>query len=160
LHHSFEAPNDTPGAAKSKTLTFDVVFSSFTLVAGNNVRNPKSPTALGGEIVEHDQLVSGGQHAGDDLFSCVVVSAPPAATPGRLRRHIPGAGGDITAQTTAVPGPSPKDLALPGGAGTYRNIGGDATLAEFGARRGEADAARAEPCSPRRGSLTQRQSPA
>ncbi len=39
--------------------------------------------------------------------------------------------GNIAAQTVAIPGPAPKDLALTGGTGTYRNIGGDGTLVEF-----------------------------
>src|SRR6266699_152132 len=69
-----------PSAAKSKTLTFTVVFSPFSLVAANNVRNPKSPFALGDEIVAHDQLFSRGKHVGDDVFSCVLVSVPPAVT--------------------------------------------------------------------------------
>ena len=41
-------------------------------------------------------------------------------------------GGNIAAQTTAVPGPAPKELALTGGTGAYRNVGGDGTLVEFG----------------------------
>jgi hypothetical protein len=45
-------------------------------------------------------------------------------------------GGNITAQTTAVPGPPPKQLALTGGTGTYRTIGGDGTLVEFAAGNG------------------------
>src|SRR5512132_3762448 len=32
-----------PGTPRSKTLTFDVVFSPFTLVAANNERDPNSP---------------------------------------------------------------------------------------------------------------------
>ena len=35
-----------PSAAKPKTLTFIVMFSPFTLVAANNVRDPHSPIAL------------------------------------------------------------------------------------------------------------------
>jgi hypothetical protein len=34
--------------------------------------------------------------------------------------------------TTAVPGPTPKQLAVTGGTGTYNNAGGDRTLVEFG----------------------------
>lgn len=40
-----------PTAAKSNTLTFDVVFSPFTLIAANNVRDPNAPFSLGDEIV-------------------------------------------------------------------------------------------------------------
>jgi hypothetical protein len=119
-------------AAKSKTLTFDVVFSPFSPVAANNVRNPKSPFALGDEIVSHDQLFSRGQRAGDDAFSCVVVSVPPAATLANCSAVFRLAGGTIAAQTTAIPGPAPKNLALTGGTGIYRNISGEGTLVEFG----------------------------
>jgi hypothetical protein len=37
---------------------------------------------------------------------------------------------------TATPGPGAKPIALTGGTGTYRNIGGDGTLVEFGNGRG------------------------
>ena len=120
-----------PSPAKSKTLIFDVVFSPFSPVAANNVRNPHSPFALGDELVSHDQLFSRGQHVGDDLFSCVLVSVPPAVTLANCTAIFRLPGGNITAQTTAVPGPAPKDLALTGGTGTYRNAGGDGTLVEF-----------------------------
>jgi len=120
-----------PSAAKSKTLIFHVVFSPFSPVAANNVRNPNSPFALGDELVSHDQLFTRGQHVGDDLFSCVLVSVPPAVTLANCTAIFRLPGGNITAQTTAVPGPAPKDLALTGGTGTYRNAGGDGTLVEF-----------------------------
>ena len=42
----------------------------------------------------------------------------------------------IAVQTTAVPGPAPKRLAVTGGTGTYRNVGGDGTLVEFGNGKG------------------------
>jgi hypothetical protein len=35
-----------------------------------------------------------------------------------------------------LPGPAPKDLALTGGTGHYRNVGGDGTLVEFGNGKG------------------------
>jgi hypothetical protein len=125
-----------PSAAKSKTLTFDVVFSPFSPVAADNTRNPNSPFALGDEIVSHDQLFSQGQHAGDDVFSCVIVSVPPAATLANCTAIFRVPGGNITAQTPAVPGPAPRELALTGGTGTYRNIAGDGTLVEFGNGKG------------------------
>ena len=109
-----------------------MVFSPFSPVAANNTRNPNSPFALGNEIVSHDQLFSRGQHAGDDVFSCVIVSVPPAATLATCTAIFRLPGGNITAQTPAVPGPAPKDLALTGGTGTYRDAGGEGTLVEFG----------------------------
>jgi hypothetical protein len=119
-----------PSAATSKTLIFVVVFSPFTLIAANNVRNPHSPVALGDEVVFHDQLFSRGQHVGDDAGSCVVVALPQILNNCSAMFRVPG--GNITAQFTAIPGPAPKDVALTGGTGTYRNIGGDGTLVEFG----------------------------
>src|SRR5919108_6197300 len=65
-----------PSTAGSKTLTFDVVFSPFTFVALNNVRDPNSPFALGDEVVFHDQLFSNGKRVGEDVGHCVIVSLP------------------------------------------------------------------------------------
>jgi hypothetical protein len=45
-------------------------------------------------------------------------------------------GGTIAAQFANAPGPAPKDLALTGGTGSYRNIGGEGTLVEFGNSKG------------------------
>ena len=36
-----------PSTHKAKTLTFDVVFSPFSPIAANNVRDPNSPLPLG-----------------------------------------------------------------------------------------------------------------
>jgi hypothetical protein len=120
-----------PSAATSTTLTFDVVFSPFTPVAANNVRDPNSPFALGDEIVFHDQLLASGKQVGDDLGSCVIVSpAPELLNSCTMVIRLPG--GDITAQFATSPGPAPKPLALTGGTGTYRNVGGEGTLVEFG----------------------------
>ncbi len=121
---------EAPSAATSKTLIFDVVFSPFTLIAANNVRNPHSPVALGDEVIFHDQLFSRGHHVGDDAGSCVVVALPQILNNCSAVFRVPG--GNITAQFTAIPGPAPKDLALTGGTGIYRSIGGDGTAVEFG----------------------------
>jgi allene oxide cyclase-like protein len=121
--------------AKSNTLTFDVVFSPFTLVAANNARDPNSPFALGDEIVFHDRLLAHARQVGDSLGSCVVVAVSPDILANCTAVfRVPG--GNITAQFPNVPGPAPKDLALTGGTGKYRNIGGDGTLVEFGNGRG------------------------
>ena len=125
-----------PSPAESHTLVFKVVFSPFEPVQANNVRNPHSRFALGDEIVAHDHLFSHGRHAGDDALSCVIVAVQPDITLAncagvfRLRR------GTIAFQTTAIPGPKPKDLAVTGGTGIYRNAGGDGTLVEFGNGKG------------------------
>jgi hypothetical protein len=126
-----------PGPAKSQTLVFHVVFSPFEFVQANNVRKPKSPFALGDEIVAHDQLFSHGRHAGDDAVSCVIVSVPPDAVLANCTGVFRLPGGTIAFQTTAVPGPAPKQLAVTGGTGTYRNAGGDGTLVEFGNGKGK-----------------------
>jgi hypothetical protein len=120
-----------PSTATSKTLTFDVVFSPFTLVATNNVRVPNSPFALGDEVVFHDQLFANGKQVGDDLGSCVIVALTPELL-NNCSMVIRLPGGDITGQFATVPGPTPKPLALTGGTGTYRNAGGEGTLVEFG----------------------------
>ena len=123
--------------AKSTTLVFDVVFSPFEPVQANNIRNPKSPFALGDEIVAHDQLISHGKHVGDDALSCVIVAVPPEITLANCTGIFRVPGGTIAFQTTATPGPAPKNLALTGGTGTYRNAGGDGTLVEFGNGKGK-----------------------
>ena len=114
-----------------------MVFSPFEFVQANNVRNPQSPFALGDEIVAHDQLFAHGQHVGDDAFSCMVVSAPPGALLANCTGVVRLPGGTIAFQTTAIPGPAPKQLAVTGGTSTYRNVGGDGTFAEFGNGKGK-----------------------
>jgi hypothetical protein len=126
-----------PSAAKSKTLVFDVVFSPFSQIAANNVRPPHSPVALGDELTFHDQLFSHGRHVGDELGSCVIVSIPPNPILANCSFVVRLPGGNIAAQAPAIPGPTPKDLALTGGTGIYRNIGGDGTLVEFGNGKGK-----------------------
>jgi len=42
------------------------------------------------------------------------------------------ADGEITGQFANSPGPDPKSIALTGGTGAYRDIGGEGTLVEFG----------------------------
>jgi hypothetical protein len=127
------APAAKP-SARSRTLTFDVQFSPFTLIPANPIRGA-GPIALGDEITFHDTLFSKGKRVGDEVGSCVVVAV---ATPGnpdilancsevmRLRD------GNIAAQFANVAGPTPKDLAVTGGTGAYRDVGGDGRLVEFG----------------------------
>jgi hypothetical protein len=124
-----------PSTAKSRTLTFDVQFSTFTLIPTNPVRDPKSPFALGDEIIFHDLLFSKGKQVGDEVGSCVIVALTPEplANCSDVMR-LPG--GNIAAQFASAAGPAPKDLALTGGTGTYRNVGGDGTLVEFGNGKG------------------------
>jgi hypothetical protein len=49
----------------------------------------------------------------------------------------PRRAGNITAQFPAIQGPTPKAIAVSGGTGNYRNIGGDGTLVEFGNGKGK-----------------------
>jgi hypothetical protein len=120
-----------PAATKSTTLTFDVVFGPFTPVATTNVREPNSPFSLGDEIVFHDQLFSNGRQVGDAVGSCVVAAITPDLL-ANCSDVIRLQGGNITTQFPAIPGPTPKDLAVTGGTGSYRNVGGKGTLVEFG----------------------------
>ena len=127
-----------PSPAKSKTLIFDVVFSPFSPVAANNVRNPDSPFALGDEIVFHDQLFSGqAEHVGDEVGSCVLVWSP--RTPRwRTAPSSPGCRA-VTSPPSSPPSQvQPRqELALTGGPAPYRNAGGDGTLVEFGNGKGK-----------------------
>lgn len=91
---------------------------------------------MGDEIVEHDQLFAWGQRMGDTAVSCVIVSLPPAGLANCTAVfRLPG--GNITAQFVAVPGPAPREVAVTGGTGIYRNAGGDGTLVEFGPVKGK-----------------------
>jgi hypothetical protein len=121
-----------PTTHKAKTLTFDVVFSPFTPIAANNERDPNSPFALGDEIVFHDQLYANGKQVGDDLGSCVIasISPPPLLANCSLVIRLPE--GSLTGQFVAIQGPEPREIALTGGTGRYRNAGGEGTLVEFG----------------------------
>lgn len=130
------SPSARSSAAKPATLVFQVVFSPFTLVKANNVRNPKSPYATGDELVFHDQLFSGGQHAGDEAGSCVFVSVPPAAILLNCTDVMRLQHGTITAQFLNAPPPI-KQLAVTGGTGSYQNVGGEGTLVEFGNGKGK-----------------------
>ena len=67
----------------------------------------------------------------DDAFSCVVVSVPPQAVLANCTGIFRLRGGTIAFQTTAAPGPVPKQLAVTGGTGSHDNAGGDGTLTEF-----------------------------
>jgi allene oxide cyclase-like protein len=120
-----------PNTAKSKTLSFDVVFSPFSYIPVNPTRNPDSPFALGDEITFHDQLFSKGKQVGDEVGSCVIVAVPPDEVLANCSMVIRLPGGNITGQFPAIPGPTPKDLALTGGTGSYRDVGGDGRLVEF-----------------------------
>jgi hypothetical protein len=82
-----------PNTHKAKTLRFDVVFSPFSPIAANNVRDPDSPFVLGDELIFHDQFF-------------------------------------------AIAGPTPRELALTGSTGSYRSVGGEGTLVEFGNGKG------------------------
>jgi hypothetical protein len=96
---------------------------------------PRRSFALGDELVFHDQLLSKGKPAGDDLGSCVIAAITPELLANcTLVIRLPG--GSITGQFVATAGPTPKELALTGGTGSYRNAGGEGTLVEFGNGKG------------------------
>jgi hypothetical protein len=129
---SLSAASPAAGAgALTTTLSFDVAFSPFTLAATNNDRDPNSPFAIGDETLFHDTLLSGGKRVGDEVGSCVIVSTSPEILANcSMVIRLPH--GTITGQFATSPGPAPKPLALTGGTGSYRNIGGQGTLVEFG----------------------------
>ena len=118
-------------AGHSKRLVFDVVFSPFTIVAANNVRDPNAPFSLGDEILFNDQFSVKARPAGDSVGSCVVVTLSPVAL-ANCTGVFRLAGGDVAVQFVAVQGPTPKDVAVTGGTGAFRNAGGDGSLVEFG----------------------------
>ena len=125
-----------PGVRKAKTLTFDVEFSPFSPIAANNVRDPNSDFALGDELVFHDQLFAKGKQVGDDLGSCVIASITASELLANCTLVIRLPGGNLTGQFVAIAGPAPRELALTGGTGSYRNAGGEGTLVEFGNGKG------------------------
>jgi hypothetical protein len=125
-----------PNTHKATTLSFDVVFSPFTPIAANNVRDPNSPFALGDEIVFHDQLFAGGKRVGDDLGSCVIASITSQELAANCSLVIRLPDGNLTGQFIAVQGPAPREIALTGGTGRYRSAGGEGTLVEFGNGKG------------------------
>jgi len=125
-----------PSSAKAKTLTFDVTFSPFTLVPTNPVRPSGLPFAAGDEILFHDTLLSHGKRVGDEVGSCVVGNAEGLSTVdpeglSNCTEVIRLSAGTITAQFANAPPPQ-KQLAVTGGTGVYRAIGGEGTLVEFG----------------------------
>jgi hypothetical protein len=125
-----------PGAHKAKTLTFDVVFSPFSPIAANNVRDPNSDFALGDELVFHDQLFANGKQVGDDLGSCVIVSITSQELAANCSLVIRLPDGNLTGQFVAIAGPAPREIALTGGTGRYHTAGGEGTLVEFGNGKG------------------------
>ena len=119
----------------SETLLLDVRFSPQTLVATNNEREPDSPLALGDANLFHDQLFRNGEQVGDEAGSCVIVAlAPQVLADCSIVVRLPD--GHITGQFATSPGPDPKPIALTGGTGAYRDIGGEGTLVEFGDETG------------------------
>jgi hypothetical protein len=123
-----------PATAGSTTLIFSVHFSPFEALHLNPNPDPKTGFGFGDELTFHDQLFAHGQRAGDEGGSCVVVdgSQPLANCTEVIRLQQ----GTISAQFLNGPPPT-KHLALTGGTGIYRTVGGEATLVEFGNTRGK-----------------------
>jgi hypothetical protein len=93
------------------------------------------PLPLRDEIVFHDQLFSKGRQAGDTVGSCVIASMTPELL-ANCSLVIRLQDGNITGQFVAIQGPTPRELALTGGTGIYRNVDGEGTLVEFGNDKG------------------------
>jgi hypothetical protein len=118
-----------------ETLQFDVRFSPQALIATANERDPDSPLSLGDANVFHDQLLVDEERVGDQTGSCVITAlAPQILANCSLVVRLPD--GEITGQFATSPGPDPKPLALTGGTGAYRDVGGEGTLVEFGDETG------------------------
>lgn len=119
----------TPVTTLSRTLSFNVHFSPFTALHLNPKPDPQTGFGPGDEITFHDLLFSHGKQAGGEGGSCVIVDGSQALANCtdvvRLRN------GTITAQFLNGPPPR-KQLAVTGGTGIYRNVGGEGTLVEFG----------------------------
>ena len=126
---------DDRGPDEARTLLFDVEFSPQTIIAANNERDPNSPFSVGDEIVFQDVLLQNGEQVGDEVGSCVLVALAPEVV-ANCSAVFRLADGDITAQFWNSPGPDPKSVALTGGTGAYRDIGGEGTLVEFGDETG------------------------
>jgi len=126
---------DDGGRAESTTLRFDVRFSPLSLVATNNERVPGSPLALGDANVFSDQLFVDDEQVGTEVGSCLIAALSPeiVADCGLVVRL---ADGTITGQFATSPGPAPKPIAVTGGTGAYRAVGGEGTLVEFGDETG------------------------
>jgi hypothetical protein len=126
---------DDRGRDGSETLLFDVRFSPQHLIATNNERDPDNPLALGDGNVFHDQLSQAGEQVGDEVGSCVIAALTPQVVANcSMVARLPD--GHITVQFATSPGPDPKPLAITGGTGAYRGIGGEGTLVEFGDETG------------------------
>jgi hypothetical protein len=63
--------------------------------------------------------------------SCVIAALTPQLLANcSLVIRLPE--GNLAGQFVAIQGPEPKQIALNGGTGSYRNDGGEGTLVEFG----------------------------
>jgi hypothetical protein len=71
------------------------------------------------------------KRVGDQLGSCVIAALTPHLMANcSVVIRLPG--GNLTGQSIAIQGPEPREIALTGGTGRYRNAGGEGTLVEFG----------------------------
>jgi hypothetical protein len=113
----------------SKTLTFEVQFSPFQLVHSSATPDPNTGFAPGDQLIFHDVLFAKGKRVGDEGGFCVIVDAGEGLA--NCVSTIRLAGGTITAQFLNSQPPL-KQLAVTGGSGTYRRVGGDGTLLEHG----------------------------
>ena len=118
-----------PDTGASRTLSFGVQFSPFSLIRVNPTPDPATGLGLGDALTFHDLLVADGQQVGDEAGSCVIVDVEQALATCTQVIRLPD--GTITAQFLNGP-PAEKQLAVTGGTGAYRNAGGEGTLLEFG----------------------------
>ena len=110
---------------QDRTMRFHVKFSTFSYT---DLGTPGQSVA--DVIVFHDQLQQSNRTVGDEVGSCVVVDPKQglANCTGVVRL---GARGTITYSFVNAPPPH-KVLAVTGGSGQFRSVGGDGTLDENG----------------------------
>jgi Allene oxide cyclase barrel like domain len=123
------SPTAKPVTVPSRTLSFNVHFSPFSALHLNPRPDPKTGFGFGDEITFHDLLFSHGRQAGDEGGSCVIVDGSQLLANCAEVVRLPE--GTITAQFLNAPPPR-KQLAVTGGTGIYRNVGGEGTLVESG----------------------------
>jgi hypothetical protein len=112
------------GGGHDSVLRFDVQFSPFNYT---DLGEPgPSPADL---IVFHDVLSRGGTEVGHEVGSCVVVDADGLASCTAVITLDDG--GTIAYSLENAPPPR-KVLAVTGGSGPYRSVGGDGVLVENG----------------------------
>jgi hypothetical protein len=116
-------PKAKPADTTAKTLRFDVRFSPFHLVDADGDGAP----SLGDYVVFHDILLADGAEVGDEGGTCPLVDVEQGLIHCTGTVRLPA--GQLTFQGLTTTAPT-KHIAITGGTGRYRGVGGEATLVE------------------------------